>query len=260
VDAVVELPLGTPERDAAAQYRFKYHRVPVVNGYSGFAPPHYDVIRSAMGDGDERGVQALRAVGRLWVIIDRRVGEAGRIEQWVQQAEGILVGSSDTEAAYVLPELRCPPAAVTERRMSVARLTAGGSDKDLSNLLADDGRGVWMSGSPQQGGEYFVADLGASRRLSSIVLEQRGLPSGYPRALAVEWSVDGVGWTQAWSGSPASEATCGALLDPLRVPIRLPVYATARYIKVTQTGRAAKHLWVVAGFAAMGPGGSGSLP
>jgi hypothetical protein len=105
VDAVVELPLGTPERDAAAQYRFKFHGVPVVNGYSGFAPPHYDVIRGALADGDGEGVLALRVIGRLWAIIDRHADEAGRLEQWVQQAGGTLVGSSDTEAAYILPRL-----------------------------------------------------------------------------------------------------------------------------------------------------------
>jgi len=260
VDAVVELPLGTPERDAAAQYRFKYHGVPVVNGYSGFAPPHYDVIRGALADGDEEGVLALRAIGRLWTVIDRQAGEAERIERWVQQAGGTFVGSSGTEAAYVLPGLPCPPAAVTERRLSVARLTAGGSDKHLSNVLDDDRRGVWMSGDTQQGGEYLVADLGRSRPVSSVVLEQGGYAPWYPRALNVEWSIDGVDWKHAWSGSTAVAATCGALLDPLRVPIRLPVAATVRYVKVTQTGRSAKHSWALAGFAVMAPAGSGAMP
>jgi hypothetical protein len=257
VDAVVELPLGTPERDAAAQYRFKYHRVPVVNGYSGFAPPHYDVIRGALADGDGEGVLALRVIGRLWAIIDRHADQAGRIEQWVQQAEGTLVGSSDAEAAYILPRLACPAAAVAERRLPVVRLTIGGSGKDLPDLLDEDRPGLWMSGNTQQGGEYLVADLGAPQALSSIVLEQGAFAAWYPRALAVEGSVDGKDWKLAWSGSPVVAATCGALLDPLRVPIRLPVSGTARYIKVTQTGRAAKDWWALAGLAVMAPGGSG---
>ena len=259
VDAVVELPLGTPERDAAAQYRFKYHRVPVVNGYSGFAPPHYDVIRGALADGDGEGVLALRVIGRLWAIIDRHADEAGRIEQWVQQAEGTLVGSSDAEAAYILPRLACPEAAVAERRLPVVRLTIGGSGKDLPDLLDEDRPGLWMSGNTQQGGEYLVADLGAPQPLSSIVLEQGAFAAWYPRALTVEGSVDGKDWKLAWSGSPVVAATCGALLDPLRVPIRLPVSGTARYIKVTQTGRAAKDWWALAGLAVMAPGGSGRL-
>jgi len=75
----------------------------------------------------------------------------------------------------------------------------------------------------------------------------------------VEWSADGKDWKLAWSGSPVVAATCGALLDPLRVPIRLPVSGTARYIKVTQTGRAAKDWWALAGLAVMAPGGSGRL-
>jgi len=257
VDAVVELPLGTPERDAIAQYRFKYHGVPVVNGYSGFAPPHYDVIRSALAGADEKGVMALRTIGTLWVVIDRRAGDAGMVERWVQQAGGTVLGSSDTEAAYLLPRLPCAAVPATERRLSVARLTAGGSDAHLSGLLDDRRRGLWMSGDVQRGGEYLVADLGAPRPVSSIVLEQGAFAPFYPRALRIEWSVDGADWTSAWSGSPAVEATCGALLDPLRVPIRLPVAAIARYVKVTQTGRASKDQWAVSGFAVMASAGPG---
>lgn len=251
VDAVVELPLGPPERDAAAQYRFKYHGIPVVNGYSGFAPPHYEVIRSALADGDGQGVLALRTIGRLWVIIDRKADEAERIEAWVRQAGGTLVDSSGAETGFVLPRLPCPPVAVAERQLAVARLTAGNTDTHLSTLLDNNRRSVWMSGHPQQGGEYLVADLGAAQQVSSIVLEQGAYPPWYPRALRVEWSTDGVSWTHAWSGSPVVEATCGALLDPLRVPTRLPLAATARYIKVTQTGRAPKDWWALAGFAVM---------
>ena len=42
---VVELPMGFSGDDLAAMYRGMYHGRPVVNGYSGFFPPSYDVLR-----------------------------------------------------------------------------------------------------------------------------------------------------------------------------------------------------------------------
>jgi hypothetical protein len=40
-DLVVELPAGSSANDVAAMYRGTMHGRPVVNGYSGFIPPHY---------------------------------------------------------------------------------------------------------------------------------------------------------------------------------------------------------------------------
>src|SRR5437667_9274158 len=43
--AVVELPMGDTLGDLAALYRSMYHRRPVVNGFSGFVPVHYVLLR-----------------------------------------------------------------------------------------------------------------------------------------------------------------------------------------------------------------------
>src|SRR5205823_3711753 len=43
--AVLELPAGDTERDASAMYRATFHRRPVVNGYSGYEPTSYSLLR-----------------------------------------------------------------------------------------------------------------------------------------------------------------------------------------------------------------------
>src|SRR5204862_6658598 len=45
---LVELPVGLVDRDIAALYRSIGHGRPIVNGYSGFSPPHYLVLQVAL--------------------------------------------------------------------------------------------------------------------------------------------------------------------------------------------------------------------
>jgi hypothetical protein len=47
---VLELPLGTFE-DAAAMYRATLHQRPLANGLSGYFPPHYERLRTALDEG-----------------------------------------------------------------------------------------------------------------------------------------------------------------------------------------------------------------
>jgi hypothetical protein len=56
VGPVIELPLGESWLDAPAQFRGIVHGRPVVNGYSGYAPPHYHLLSTALrlNDGDGR--------------------------------------------------------------------------------------------------------------------------------------------------------------------------------------------------------------
>ncbi len=45
---ILELPLG-PEWDAAGTFRSMRHRRPVMNGVSGYDPPHYEPLKSGLG-------------------------------------------------------------------------------------------------------------------------------------------------------------------------------------------------------------------
>lgn len=47
---VVELPLGPPDFDLRAMYYSTVHWRPVVNGYSGFTPPHYPGLITALSE------------------------------------------------------------------------------------------------------------------------------------------------------------------------------------------------------------------
>src|SRR5204862_3036784 len=67
--ALVELPLGDPFRDVAAMYRGMFHGRPLVNGYSGYFPPHYAALRFGLGLRDDDVLTQLASHGVQDVVV-----------------------------------------------------------------------------------------------------------------------------------------------------------------------------------------------
>jgi len=80
---VAELPLGQPDYDLRAVYYSVTHWRPVLNGYSGFFPPHYGQLITALSDVPRHpdvAVDALRAAGATLVVVHENafVDDIGR--------------------------------------------------------------------------------------------------------------------------------------------------------------------------------------
>jgi hypothetical protein len=73
VDAVLaEIPLGEPDFDLRAMFYSIVHWRPLLNGYSGFYPPHYGKLALALSDVPrfpEPAVEALRTYGATHVLV-----------------------------------------------------------------------------------------------------------------------------------------------------------------------------------------------
>jgi hypothetical protein len=69
---LAELPLGQPDFDLRAMYYSTVHWRPILNGYSGFYPPHYGQLAFALGEvprHPELSMKALRAAGATHVLV-----------------------------------------------------------------------------------------------------------------------------------------------------------------------------------------------
>ncbi|MGH9257005.1 MAG: hypothetical protein ACRD3C_20795 [Vicinamibacterales bacterium] len=69
---VLELPLGPPDFDLRAMYYSTVHWWPVVNGYSGFYPPHYGSLAAALSEiprHPDISLQALRSTGATHLVL-----------------------------------------------------------------------------------------------------------------------------------------------------------------------------------------------
>ena len=88
---VVEWPMGTPQYDPEHEFRSTAHWKPILNGYSGFAPPSYVALASTMA---ERPIP-----GRVWDMLRERKAtlllfHPGQVEgdEAVAYADGLLQG------------------------------------------------------------------------------------------------------------------------------------------------------------------------
>ena len=69
---LAELPLGYPDFDLRAMYYSIVHWRPILNGYSGFYPPHYGRLAFALGElprHPEVSLRALAAAGATHVLV-----------------------------------------------------------------------------------------------------------------------------------------------------------------------------------------------
>ena len=67
---VMELPFGEVERDTAAMYRSMYHTHPLVNGYSGYAPPAHVISTYGLAAIDQEVLDVIAAAGPLTIVAD----------------------------------------------------------------------------------------------------------------------------------------------------------------------------------------------
>lgn len=250
--AVVELPLGDIATDLGAMYRSMYHRRAVANGYSGFVPAPYVVLRVALDEGDAGALDALAAAGPLTVVVDPRTADRdwNRFEALV----GRVPASEGTEwRIFPLPQ-----ATVREPSPSGARLpirSAKGSTLGVDLVPLTDGDPIsgWDSGSPQRGDEWLVLDLGARRQVSGVMAAIGPAFGNYARLLSIDASTDGQRWNTAFEGRSAGKAVAAAQRDPRAVPVTYafpPV--DAQWIRLRQRGYAGEFHWSISELAVFG--------
>ncbi|MQA30868.1 MAG: hypothetical protein GEU82_13720 [Luteitalea sp.] len=247
VAAVVEIPPGDVDVDFASIFRSMSHGRPIVNGYSGYAPPHYLPLVHAIRDGRFEALEELASLGPIGVSVDRSRPDAVVTAAALQAMPGVGAGlQTDGWTTFVLPiHARSPTR--TGAALPVHSLRANRHNEDLNRL--EDGRVVtaWGSGEEQRGGEEIVADLGAPHEIGAIVLGMGAFAFGHPRDLRIEMSSDGLAWREEWRGPTAVQTVRAALADPGVVPLTIVVQpVTARFVRLTQTAREAGIPWWVA--------------
>jgi len=221
-DAVVELPIGTVEGDAAALYRSMYHRRPLVNGYSGFEPVHYTILREALDAGDFDALEPI-AAGRTLAVLDGRGHRIGT-------RTGKRIASAPRTGA-----------------LRIQSATASGGAIDPAVLADGDRQSYWESGAPQCGTEWITIDLGAAHRVDAVVVSLGSRLHDYPRSMVIEASDEPHEWSAVWSGRTASRAVAGALEDPAMIPLVFELGAVrARRLRLRQVGADAHAYWSIA--------------
>jgi hypothetical protein len=106
---LLELPIDTPDYDLRAVYYSTVHWRPLINGYSGFFPPHYSRLGAALRDirrHPDLSWQAIRASGATHVIVHEGayVTDEGRdISRFLTERGAETVHRDGPDVLFAIP-------------------------------------------------------------------------------------------------------------------------------------------------------------
>ena len=251
-DAVVlKLPLETFE-DAEAMYQAIDHRRPSVNGMSGHAPPSYQVLHAAMGEGRVEVLAGLTPIAPLLVFVDRAAAGEHLTSQMRAFPSAQLLRQDEMYDVLLVPRAQtaADSAATPEGGLMMRSGRASVADDRLALMSDGDRHTAWMAPT-QEHNEEFIADLGEPRDVRGVELSLGAFPGGFPRTLSVLTSIDGAQWSDAWGGNGAAPSLQGAIANQRDVPVSLTFNPRiARYVRVRQIGHSSS-VWAVAEFRAL---------
>ncbi|HEV8394527.1 MAG TPA: discoidin domain-containing protein [Vicinamibacterales bacterium] len=231
---VLALPIGIFQ-DFGPQYRAIVGGWRSVNGYSGYEPKHYEALRQGSRFEVDGLFAPFRARGDLFVVVNT---DQTRLMNLVERQPGaVCVAERGGTRQYKLP--RQPGAAAAYAIVAELPFAAAtGSCPGAASAIDGDPGTRWVCG-PQNGGEWFIADLGApADRVAAVRYTMGEWYGEFPRDLVIETSVDGEAWEPAWDGDVIAPTIEGSLADPLMAPTTLPFAPRrARYVRLRQTGK-----------------------
>ena len=251
--AVLEMPVGGDGEEIAAVWRSMAHGRRVVNGYSGYDPPHHRLLRRAVERRDPAVLTGVAEYGPILIAIDSERADSGFWRDVLANAGAAVTANTDNRRTFVmLPrrEGRQRPAGMTLRLVSGSASTGPFVLQDVT-----DGNPLthWGSGRPQRGDEAVLLELDGLRRVSGVILSMGSLGESYPRRLRIETSRDGTTWTTATEEATAGLAFSAIVRDALRAELsfRLPD-VESRFVRLRQLDRDLEAHWIITDVTILG--------
>ena len=229
---LLELPLG-PQWDHAATFRATAHRRRLMNGVSGFDPPHYAPLAAGLRAGDPEMLTALAAIGTYEVSIEHANDPTRRWQQYVSAISGATrIADDGTRVLFRIPASAQRAAAVGEAH-PIASLRASGGDP---SVLMDGRRDTAWIDAPQQESQWLLADLGTPRHVGAVSLAVRDFAQYFPRHLIIEVSTDGEHFVETSKGTTAASTFLAVVANPTDAWLRVAFPAhDARFVRIRQT-------------------------
>lgn len=242
---VLDLPIGDPWRDMQSVYRAVAGDWKTINGYSGYEPRYYDVLRAGSVAADDSILAPFLEITDLQLVVPRSDPRLVGLIAGLDNAS--LIGQDDDNLQYfVRRRTKTSSGLISGTAVPIQKIEAS-CGTDLTALVTDRNLQTrWQCGL-QESDQYLLVDLGKAVKVASIVHVFGPFARDFPRILTVETSQDGARWEAAWSGSLLGRVIAASLEDTraTRVPLSFEPRA-ARFIRLRQTGRDKQRFWSVA--------------
>jgi hypothetical protein len=252
---IVELPLGYTYPDVAAMYRQMTHGRPLVNGYSGYFPPHYAALRFGLMLRDHDVLTALAGRGVTDIVVDREPDPDGRWDKYVaSHPQATLVCTEGKQMLYRVSPAGAPTAAAAAGvPVPIAVIRPNVNEAAVTSMIDQDRTTRWESG-PQSDRTAVEIDLGGVRTVAGVDLSLGPFVEDFPRGLIIEASSDGQTWREVWKGGSAGLAFVAAFEAPRDVPLRYRFGPTAaRMLRLKLTKNDETYYWSIAEMRVVGP-------
>lgn len=247
---VVELPLGDILGDTAAMYRATLHGTRTVNGYNGYDPLYYRILRLSLARRDTTVLDAIATRGPVLVAVNASAPGHGGWQDVVSALPGVVrLGDQPGWAFYLLPRRSPPPpTGCAASPVGIAAARFDNVQIDATPLGDGDPSTRWISTQPQREGDTFIVTLDRDAPVCGIEISRGAEGELFPRVLEVATSRDGDTWDVAFSGSMGGAAMTAVLENPrdARLWIDLPG-ADARFVRMRLLASDDVYQWAMAG-------------
>jgi hypothetical protein len=248
---VLELPVDHHAADPKALVRSIGHRHPLINGYSGYQPPHYSLISTGLTEQiDPSLMHALQTFGPITVLVSRNEGVFDRYRELMDaHTEATRVGEVPAGILYSLPSRPAASRDPLAKPVRIARLDAStrGSNTDL--MIDGDLETRWETEGRQRPGQWVRITLAEPATISRLELDVGMWSGDYPRGIRIDAvPADSDVPITVWDGGATGAAMLATLADRVRVPVTLDLATPvrARELLLTVTAGHAALSWSIA--------------
>jgi hypothetical protein len=254
VAAVAELPTTTLNNDLGPIYRSMFHGRPIINGYSGYYPPHYLPLVFSIRDRQFSGLPEVARGQLIGIAVNRSSGDAATAEAILSRMSGVSRLASDDHWSTYVMQSPVPPDDRPGGRLPITGISANRYNEDVSRMTDGRVETAWASGRSQVGDEEVLVDLGSEQSIGGIVLGMGAFSFGFPRDLVIDVSSDQLAWRPAWAGQTAVKTVHAALTNPGVVPLTIDVgQIKGRYLRMHQVGSEDGIPWWIAELSVRAP-------
>lgn len=127
-------------------------------------------------------------------------------------------------------------AAMDQIRRRLYKPSASVAGDAAGKAMDGDIKTRWDTGKPQAGGEWFMVDLGATRKVIGVVMDATGSDDDYPRGYEVYVSDNPKKWDDPVAKGKGEKP---------KIEVKLKKPKTGRYVRIVQTGKAKSNFWSI---------------
>ena len=238
-------------------YRQISHHRPLINGYSGYFPPHYAALQRGLSLRDPDILTQLATFGVTTAVVDRNEDSDGKWDEYLRSHPAAThVCTIGQQSLY---RLTAPPAAETAAAhragtpLRPAVIRANVNPELVPFMVDGDVTTRWESG-PQGEGMRVDVDLGTVQTVQGVDLTLGRFVEDFPRQMVIDASEDGERWREVWRGTSGGRAVISSIDIRGAVPMRYrfePVQA--RVIRMRLATSDDIYFWSIAEMKIIGP-------